>query len=313
MLHWLLSQIGKVKNQQKLHVLIYHQVLDAPDPIRPSEPDTQRFEWQMALLHRYFTPLSLDEALTRLDQGTLPANAICVTFDDGYKNNLYNAQPILERYQIPAMYYVSTGFCGNDNMWNDRILWLFAQTTLTSVTRDGEVLDLPDWPTRRKHAHETLKLFKRLPIDARLDAVLKLYQDNGVSEQSALMMTPEEVKQLSTRPGATVGAHTVNHPILKVLAAEQQRQEILQSKLTLEQWTGQVIEHFAYPNGVWNHDADQTTADIVKDLGFKSAVITNWGKANQGTDKFKIPRFTGWDKSPLKWHTRLINSPVKPL
>ena len=77
MLHWLLQQSGRLLSRGKLSILIYHQVLTEADPMRPSEPTAEVFDWQMRLLGDYFTPLSLDEALAHLQQNTLPANAVC--------------------------------------------------------------------------------------------------------------------------------------------------------------------------------------------------------------------------------------------
>ena len=306
MLHELLALVGKIRNRKKLQILIYHQVLEKFDAMRPSEPDVRQFDRQMRIVASHFSPLSLDDALAHIAADTLPDNAICVTFDDGYKNNLYLAQPILEKYGIPATYYISTGFSFGQNMWNDSILQLFGDPERTHLKKGEALLELGDWSTRREMAKQTLLEFKRLPIQERLDAVSTLYKQNGALEISPMMMTPDEVITLSRRPGATIGAHTVNHPILMILSRAEQYQEILQSKQVLEQWIGKSVEHFAYPNGVWNLDADETTESIVKEIGFKSAVITNWGKVTAATSLYRLPRFTGWDKKPLKWHARLI-------
>ena len=127
MLHKLIQLTGALLGRNKLSILIYHQVLAEADPMRPTEPTAAIFDWQMRLLRDYFTPLSLDQALDHLKHNTLPANAVCVTFDDGYVNNLSVAEPILAKYAIPATVYVATGFSHGSNMWNDRLMYLFAE------------------------------------------------------------------------------------------------------------------------------------------------------------------------------------------
>ena len=308
--HAILQSIGKLLGKNKLSILIYHQVIAQADPMRPNEPTAEVFDWQMQLISRYFTPLSLDDALMHLKQDTLPANAICVTFDDGYLNNLTIAQPILAKYQIPATVYVATAFSDGTNMWNDRIIHLFADTSRAQLQLDNEQLPLGDITQRRALAQQWLKKLKYLQPDERLNKIIQFYQQNNASEQSPLMMTPEQVKQLSDS-GVTIGAHTVNHPILKVLHAEQQLAEMQQAKQQLESWIGKPVSHFAYPNGVEGVDFDEQTVDIAKQAGFNTAVVTNWGVSDKHTPLHKLKRFTPWDKTPLRFHLRLKNILMK--
>ena len=303
--HRSLQLAGKLLGRNKLSILIYHQVLAEPDPMRPSEPTATVFDWQMRLLRDYFTPLSLDQALHHLKHNTLPANAVCVTFDDGYLNNLTVAQPILAKYGIPATVYVATGFSQGTNMWNDRVIHLFADSNRLQISLQGEQIMLADWQQRRELAQKWLMKLKYLPIYQRLAEVDKLYQENNCAEQASLMMNPGEVKRLATT-GVNIGAHTINHPILKVLPTVEQRTEIVQSKQQLEQWTGQAINHFAYPNGVFGRDFDETAVNIVEKAGFNSAVTTDWGVSTSHNSVFKLKRFTPWDKVALKFLFRLI-------
>ncbi len=304
LLHNSLQLAGKMFGRNKLSILIYHQVLAEPDPMRPSEPTAAVFDWQMQLLRDHFTPLSLDQALAHLQHNTLPANAICVTFDDGYSNNLTIAEPILAKYGIPATVYVATGFSAGTNMWNDRLIHLFATAT-EQLQLDDEQVPLGDWQDRRNKAQQWLKQLKYLPIAERLQCIGRFYQQNNAAEQAPLMMTPAQITQLAER-GVTIGAHTVNHPILKVMPPQQQQQEINQSKQQLEGWLGKPVLHFAYPNGVEGVDFDDTTTKLVQEAGFSSAVATNWGISTPQTPQFKLKRFTPWDKSVARFHLRLI-------
>ncbi|MEO3879539.1 polysaccharide deacetylase family protein [Rheinheimera fenheensis] len=307
MLHSAIKLAGKVVGANKLSILIYHQVLDTADPMRPSEPTAEVFDWQMRLLRDYFTPLSLDQALTHLQHNTLPANAVCVTFDDGYLNNLTVAQPILAKYGIPATVYIATGFSEGQNMWNDRVIHLFADTSRSALQLDDTVVSLSDWQDRRSKAQQWLKSLKYLPFEQRLAKVNQYYAQNHATEQAPLMMNPAQLQQLAAS-GVTLGAHTVHHPILKVLPAGQQQAEISQSKQQLEQWLGQGVRHFAYPNGGQGTDFDDTAVQLVEQAGFASAVVTNWGVSDKHTPPYLLKRFTPWDKTPLAFHLRLIKN-----
>ena len=102
----------------------------------------------------------------------------------------------------------------------------------------------------------------------------------------------------------------MNHPILKVLPEEQQQQEISRSKQQLEEWLGQSVQHFAYPNGVQGVDFDDTTTEIVIRSGFASAVVTNWGVSDANTPPHLLKRFTPWDKTAARFHLRLVKNMV---
>lgn len=294
----------------KLSILNYHQVLEKPDPLRRLEVTAETFDWQMQVVSRYFTPLSLNQALDGLQHECLPANAICITFDDGYKNNLTVAQPILARYQVPATVYVATAFSQGQNMWNDRVLYLFSDPDRLTLQVGAEKLQLSDWQRRRALGYGLINKLKYLPVEQRLEQIAQLYRDNNIQEQAALMMTPEQIRELSDK-GVTIGAHTVNHPILKICSEQEQADEIRQSRAQLADWIGRDIEHFAYPNGVPDKDFDQLTESLVRQAGFSSAVATEKGISDKRTSVWRLRRFTPWDKTPLKFHFRLIQNLVK--
>jgi peptidoglycan/xylan/chitin deacetylase (PgdA/CDA1 family) len=68
---------------QKPIILLYHRIADlAVDPWQLAvAPD--HFEEQLAVLCKIREPLAMTEFLDRLEEGRLPANAVCITFDDG--------------------------------------------------------------------------------------------------------------------------------------------------------------------------------------------------------------------------------------
>ena len=305
--HKLLALAGKTFGRNRLNILIYHQVFAERDTMRPSEPTAAEFDWQMKLIGEYYTPLSLDEALKGLDSNSLPNNAICVTFDDGYLNNLTVAEPILAKYNIPATIYVATAFSDGVNMFNDRILDLiedekFSDFDLTSVEL-GRV-EVSDSASRIALAHRLIGKLKYLHFDDRMTRVDQIYQDNNASEYPARMMSVKDIKSLA-ETGVEIGAHTRDHPILRTLTLDAQQQQLMDAKQTLENIVNEPIKHFAYPNGKLNDDYSTETVELVKSVGFASAVSTHWGVSDSTSDQYQLKRFTPWDSSELKFHLRL--------
>lgn len=310
MMQWLLGKAASLASQGKLSILIYHQVLEKPDPIRPSEPDAEQFRWQMELIKKYFTPISLPDAVECLQTKTLPRNAICVTFDDGYIDNLTVAEPILAALNIPATVYISTGFSQGVNMWNDRLIDLLADDTRHQVDLsclEMGIVDLSDTSQRVDLIKTAIGKLKYLSLSDRVSLIDDMYAVNRATEYPRKMMNQAEIKLLRDK-GINIGAHTVNHPILKVLDSESQAGEILQSKETLEQWIGQPVLDFAYPNGVEGRDFDDVAVESVEKAGFRSAVVTDWGVSQSDTSMFKLKRFTPWDDIPSRFHLRLVRN-----
>ena len=80
------------------------------------------FEAQMRVVAENFVPLPLSEAVDRLMIGELPPRAACVTFDDGYIDNVELALPILQSHGLSATFFVATGYLDGGWMWNDKVI-----------------------------------------------------------------------------------------------------------------------------------------------------------------------------------------------
>lgn len=104
-------------------VLMYHQVGRFPKPSahKAAFCHVDRFRAQMAWLHAARYPVISLDALHRglFGDGTLPARAVVLTFDDGYENFAEHAFPVLERYGFPSAVFAVTGQLGGEAGWLD--------------------------------------------------------------------------------------------------------------------------------------------------------------------------------------------------
>jgi peptidoglycan/xylan/chitin deacetylase (PgdA/CDA1 family) len=93
-----------------LRILMYHRVdrLPAYDQLTVSP---ERFEEQIAYLAQHWRVISLAQAVTELSADGAIRPGVVVTFDDGYRDNLLHALPVLRRYGLPATFFVTTRFC----------------------------------------------------------------------------------------------------------------------------------------------------------------------------------------------------------
>lgn len=118
----LLHMMAPAGKRARLSVLIFHRVLRQPDPLFPGEMYAQRFDAVCRWLAAWFNVLPLDQAVSRLKAGSLPARAACITFDDGYADNHEVAASILGRHGLSATFFIATGFLDGGRMWNDTVI-----------------------------------------------------------------------------------------------------------------------------------------------------------------------------------------------
>lgn len=306
-----LSRLGPLmfgtRAKQRLSILIFHRVLPTFDPMRPDEPTAEIFDWQMQLLRRYFNPLSLQEALARQQENTLPERAVCVTFDDGYADNALCALPVLERYSIPASVYVSTAFLNGGRMWNDSVREALRIAPGQTFDLKNIGLDCYNTSSMAERLESAEAVIRSIKHKDPLERAQLVEQIEGMVGElpSDLMLTSEQLRHLS-QGDISIGAHTVNHPILSSIGAHDAEKEIGGSRDSLQNILQNEVEEFAYPNGAPGVDYTNEHRDMVEQLGFKAAVSTHWGAACRDSDRFQLPRFTPWDRNSVKFMARLL-------
>lgn len=294
-----------------LTILIFHRVLPAIDPLRPGEPDIQRFDRMMGFLARNFNVMSLPEAAAGLAEGRLPRRACCITFDDGYADNLTNALPILERYRLPATVFVATGYLDGGRMFNDSVVDAIAATGKIALDL-GEIdlgrHSLRDADEKRAAVAAILAQLKIRPPELRDAQVARFL---GIAECGPLprdiMLTSAQVGELSRR-GVEIGGHTVAHTILTTLDDQRALDEMREGKERLEAITGETVTSFAYPNGRPGRDFTSRHVQLVRAAGFARAVTTAPGVGRPRSDMFQLPRFTPWATEPFKASAQLVRN-----
>ena len=296
--------------RQRLSILLFHRVHSTPDPLFPGEVDLVAFDQILGWLGTCFNVLPLDEGIERLRDGTLPAAAAAITFDDGYADNLTNAVPVLNQHRMHATVFVATGFIDGGCMWNDAVIEAVRRTTRTTLSvADLGLLDLPSATIehKRRALSVLIPAIKHLSFEQRKAAVESVVGEAGVSLPTNLMMRTEQLNEWHSA-GLGVGAHTRNHPILAKLDPAQARLEIEGGRDDLQAMLGRRIGLFAYPNGRPGDDYLPQHVDLVKELGFDAAVSTTWGAASNRSDCFQLPRFTPWDRSRDKFLLRMLKN-----
>lgn len=287
------------RKQRSLQILTYHRVNDDGDICFPGTP-TRLFAQQMEYLADSHRVLDLAEAAERLAANDIPDNAIVITFDDGYRDNFSNALPILDKLALPATIFLATGVIGSDRLlWHDRVFNAFRETQLPQWTgfAESRCYSLAKPEERVAALESSLKVIFTLGESERdrcIDRLVDQLQVAGRREQSGLMLSWDEVAQMS-RKRIAFGSHTVTHPILTRVPADRIAEEMATSKKLIEQRLGNTVKAFAYPKGGVG-DFDATTRSLLIDAGYRCAVTTLFGGNKPGQDPFELKRGTPWEQ-----------------
>ena len=292
----------------RLCIVNYHRILEEADPLAAGELDASTFAWQMKSLADCFNVMSLSAALEAMAANRLPPRAVCITFDDGYRSTHDLALPILKKFGLPATVFITTGFIGEGNMWNDTI-----REALRSI--EGNTLDLSErhWgvyeigtPDQRKNAVVRLtEIAKYLPPQERLSLTRELEKRAGGQPVAGLMLTPEMIRVLELNR-VEIGGHTVSHPILTSLNEDAARFEIEECKRRLDAICLKPVSYFAYPNGKFGIDFDARHMALARDAGFTAAFTTAIGAATAAHDHYRLPRGLPWDTNRWLFVLRLL-------
>jgi peptidoglycan/xylan/chitin deacetylase (PgdA/CDA1 family) len=253
-----------------------------------------------------------------MQRGKVPNRAIVLTFDDGYMDNLLNAKPLLEHYDVPAtIFLVTDALVEERNFWWDELEWALLQPgTLPAYLElnvngskyewhlgDAHLYSLKDrqndWQRRPWDAppgtrlaffylvwQQLLKLSKPERLEA-LDAIRAWVGTASDPRREDRALTQEDVSALGNGDLVELGAHTMTHASLRLLSNAQQMDEIAGSKAQLENITGRPVTSFSYPHGEYSVE---TTA-LVKRAGFQVASTTNFRCVLPDADPFQLPRF----------------------
>lgn len=269
-------------------ILTFHHVRpERPDVFQPNkllEVTPEFLELVVEILRRADVDLvSLDEMYRRMTERDFDRRFACFTFDDGYRDNRTYAYPILKRLDVPFAIYVPTSFIERrGELWWLVLEAVIASTNEVSLQIDGVVRTFAcATPEQKQQTYSDIYWWlRRQPTD---EAIRMRVRDLAVrygidlsSTYDALCMTWAELYELSMDPLVTIGAHTVNHPILAKCAPEVVHREIVDGVYAITRQLGRRPEHFSYPVG------DPTSAgprefNIVREIGFKTAVTTRPG------------------------------------
>lgn len=287
--------LAKFLTRNTPKVIMYHR-FSVDDHKRCTQAAV--FEQQLQLLAESYNVITIDAFIDHIG-GVKPAppNSVLITVDDGYEDFYDIAYPLLKKYKMPALVFVTTNFINQiEWMWPDKLRYILTEKS----TQLSGILDLGDHLIDLSAVPETLDQqwnliadnFLLLPNIAREKALNKLADIVNVSvpevpvdEYSAMSWDQlREVQQWQV----SIGSHACSHDCLITYSKERLETELLESKRQIEQQLGNTVKAFCYPNGL-EQDYNQQAVDQLVADGYSVSFVAHHQPGQ--FDKMRIRRF----------------------
>lgn len=294
--------LRRLDSKRRVIVVVYHKVFPAERGEQLDGMAPEIFRDQIRALKGLFDVVSAEAAVAAMEDPAGPRTGsypLLVTFDDGFANNVEYAVPILQRYSIPGLFFVTTRLVGTSGfLWTDEVRDLILGSPLQELrlfpgTGREETLPLPDRSARLEAASRLkarLKLLGVAEFEGLLEEIRRAAQVDALEHHvGTRMLTWREVERMAAC-GMTIGSHSGRHIAVTRLSVEELDTELQYSRQAIEQHLGEAPRFFAYPNG-HPEDFDHRTAAQLSRAGFTHAFTMTRGIAKEGDDPLMLPRY----------------------
>lgn len=265
------------------------------------EEDSGLFEKIILALKNRYLLVSANQLEQLIREGKSTKNVCHITFDDGLKSFFTVIFPLLKKHHVPASLFVSPEIIrSGDNFWfqemegYDEAILKNIMATQLNVSLD------------KLTGYTSQTIFKCLPI-GRIQKIIELYQQQTkCGKKVPQNMTVEQLREVDTSGLVNVGAHTMNHPVLKNEDDESCFFEITESVNALEKLLGRPVRYFAYPNGRPGIDFGEREKDYLRKSNIAMAFSTELDTLSSKNSLLNIPRM-GFARMGLSPSNPFIN------
>ncbi len=269
-------------------LLMFHRVLPPADgpafaPNARLAVSTTFFQALIEhLQRRSYEFMTVSQAKECLGSSNSTRKFVCLTFDDGYRDNYEFAYQISQRYHVPITIYLVTGFLDRTScMW-----WLGLEKLLGSQTyiqlrfrAQEHVYPAAELSEKSASFSRISQLFTESPPQEQqqlIDLIGERYSIDFRAESDRQTMTWRMVRDMADSGDVEFGAHTVTHRPLLAMSDDDVRREMADSRLEISERLGRAVDHFAYPFGGRPH-AGSREFRLAREVGFATAVTTRHG------------------------------------
>jgi len=301
--------------------IMYHGVVTSDSTYFSARHITEeQFERHLKYYKNNFEIISVSEAFEKISSNEkLDKKYITISFDDGFKNNLTTALPLLEQYNIPTTFFISsicTDPTASKYLWSETIaalkyfykdepIKIQAHTFINLVDQQTETY-LPNYIKALSYEKrdEILEM-----IENKYDLKTKIM---SLPEEVWKLLNKEELIKLSQSKIVTIGSHGHRHFNLGEISPDAAREELIKSKEILEATIRKKITSIAYPDGSYN----KMVKNIAESIGYKYQLAVNYKTSDDENDtrimnRHGISSTTTYESNMLFFNKAFKNKAVK--
>ena len=295
--------IAKFRRPKSIVILAYHRICELTGLFydRNVSATPSEFRRQMEHVKKNYTAIPIRRLVDYYDGKTdIPKNSIVITFDDGFKDTVENALPILRELELPAIVFIATDFLRkNYTPWEDEMAYLINQIAGNNRLDDvNAALRLNAGAVdKESFIFMICKSLRGVNGRQRSFVLKQLYTIAGLSEANVRqiltaspkgMMDDEDVMEW-VASGLEIGSHTCSHPQLSNINSAEAEKELLFSKCNLEKISNKEVIAFAYPYGMKGYYNKDSIKSVQK-AGYRCAVSLIGGINGSKTNRFDLKR-----------------------
>lgn len=290
--------------QQQVVGLTYHSVIPESEKFQRYDyrncVTTRHFDRQIKILKNLYDVVSIEDLSQIFASGRIDGRYAFISFDDGFTNNFKYALPVLKENNVPAVFYINTGYIGKNRLlWTEFITaaLIFTAVKSLSLTLNREHLFDLSTPAGQLKASVEIRNYLKQKTFSEAEEIMALIKKQTGTENlnpeidadRYRFMNWDEVQAMSDL-GMIIGSHTHEHMLLNMIPEEQAETELTISKKLIEDHTGQVCRHFSYPNGSPGNFG-QNHFRLLERLGYATAATQIKGFNHIGSNPYALSRF----------------------
>lgn len=290
-----LHAVCRAMTRRRVRIVTYHGVDERQEPIvnfDGLQVPPALFEKHLEIIGRRYRVISLQAAVRALrEDADLPSCAVVITFDDGYRNNLEVAEPLLRRFGFPATFFVTTGFVdGRARPWWYEARALIARSRAPRIpSASGSMFSIAAEAERRAAAMAWERALLPMPVEERGAALHRLAEAcGGAADMPYGFLQSDQLQTLLAR-GHDVQGHGDRHLSWRVETEDALASDLTRAQGLLAEWLGRKPDLFAFPYGHVPRDPG-IARRIFAEQRIAGSCTTQFGLAGRTSDVHFLPR-----------------------
>lgn len=280
---------------------LFHRVSPEKDRLwPPMSPD--RFEWCVRWIKENYQIEILEHTVNsyKKQDGSIAT----IMFDDGFKDNITYALPILTKYNIKASFYVVTD-CVDNNIptWTYILDYIYQNPDVSFIELNSQFSnEIPTHFDTQSYAKEFKKWLKKAPNEIRNEVTRIMTEFIGKNNLPQIMMDWSDLNTLMQK-GHYIGSHTASHPMLGNISQDDHiLYELEKSKQRINTELNHNPISISYPIGSFNSNVMKLAKRAGYDIGL---AVNQKSYVPARDDIMQIPRIEVYQESLLKTKLRM--------